>query len=114
MTDNKSQIIEYMKQYYPNNYASLCRGEELSNEEVWKRANARIKEPKSHHGGSDMSGMLSILSSIKLERVALGELCIHESELYPGQLAKVQEMARMKASEIKRRDIVVPLYEYNP
>lgn len=92
MTTQREKVIDHMKEHYPNTYAHFSEYGKHDNKATFKRIDESIKDSKKHHAGIDMSGLTSLLSSIKLERIVLGELDINEASLYDYQWEKVQEM----------------------
>lgn len=91
---NTEQIIEYMKTHYSHTYMRFSNEGKLDHKATFKAINATIKESKKCHCGMDMSGLVSLLSTIKLERVALGELDIGKVKLFDYQWEKVDEMIK--------------------
>lgn len=92
MSSNRESIIEYMKEHYPNTYQCFSDDGRLTHLEAFKKIDSVIKESKKNHMGIDMSGMQSLLSTIKLERIVLGEIDINTVKLFPYQWDKVYDM----------------------
>lgn len=103
MNSNLQEIMEYMKEHYSNVYNICSRSGELDWNQTFKRIDSEIKHSKSFHGGTDMSGLSSLLSTIKLERIALGLVDSSSVMLYPSQHEKLDAM---KAGGIKRNDFL--------
>ena len=92
MESNEENIIEYMKQFYPEIYAHLSGSGKLGSEQTFQRISSLINSSKSFHCGLDMSGLSLLLSTIKVERVALGFLDRATTDLYDEQLSRVDLM----------------------
>tara|TARA_B100000700_G_scaffold330037_1_gene454285 strand:- start:3650 stop:4213 length:564 start_codon:yes stop_codon:yes gene_type:complete len=102
---NREAIIEYMKAHYPHSYAQFSNGGELDHKATFKAIESCIKESKKYHIGMDMSGMKSLLSTIKLERIALGDIDANQVRLFDYQWVKVDDMI---ANGIVRHDPYAP------
>ena len=90
-TTNREKIIEYMKEFYPDIYNNLSNFGSRDWEETFNIINKMIKDSKSYHGGMDMSGLSSFLSTIKKERFVLGHLNL-STKFYPEQFEEIELM----------------------
>jgi len=91
MSKNRKKIIEYIKEFYPERYSELSSCNKRNEEETLSLIDKLIKDSKSYHGGMDMSGLVSFLSTIKMERFALGHLD-PLTKFYPEQFEKIDTM----------------------
>lgn len=108
MNSNIQSIMDYMKEHYSNCYNICSRNGELDWDQTFERINSEINISKSYHCGLDMTGLSSLLSTIKLERIALGLIDVNSVELYPSQIEKLE---LMKQNGIKRKVDVISDYE---
>lgn len=91
MSDIKRAVIDYMALHYPIVYKVCSEDGTLSHIDTWNKIDQEIKDSKRFHCGMDMSGLTSLLSTIKLERVALG-LLPNNVKLYGYQWDIVEQM----------------------
>lgn len=92
MSKNTDNIIEYMKEHYSHTYMRFSNDGKLDHKSTFEAIKESIKVSKSHHCGLDMSGLVNLLSTIKLERLALGLLDKKDIELYPDQWERLDDM----------------------
>lgn len=80
-----------MKEFYPETYNNLSNFGRRDWKETFRLIDKMIKESKSYHCGLDMSGLSSLLSTIKKERFVLGELDL-ATKFYPEQFEEIEFM----------------------
>lgn len=90
-TTNQEKIIEYMKEFYPDIYNVLSNFDDRDGKETFSLINKMIKDSKANHCGTDMSGLQSLLSTIKKERFVLGHLDF-STTFYPEQFEEIEIM----------------------
>jgi hypothetical protein len=111
LSNSKNEIVEYIKEKYPQIYEQICHGEQLHNRDVWNIIDKVINNSEKEHHGMDMSGFKKLLSCIKMERFINHD--VESASIYPKQMEQINKILVSEIEKIFQENYLMLLKKAN-